>query len=194
MNDHMIVQSVTTLGAVVLGFVLGQVSEWIRYRSRTKAKRKAIRRIIELETRNNISHIQNFWNTILARKTSWTSEDGGFPHAQLAEEISRVPFPPLTTAAWAANLGDIASVYSQYELEAMWRHQRDLERLESYYIFFCEARHERQETNRFSQAMHGKSIMGTMIGGIGFLESVKEPAKEFKQLIESVMAFQGVDS
>lgn len=194
MSDLETMRSVTTLGAVVLGFVLGQTSEWFKSQRKAKKQKKAVRRLIELETKNNISHIQHFWNAILERKESWNSEDGAFLYAQLADQASRVPFPPLTTDAWRANLGEVAAAYREPELEAMWRLQRELERILSLHAFFCEAQSERRDSSRFSHAVHGNSAVGAIISGFGFSDSVKEPAKEFKALIENVSAFEVINA
>ena len=71
----------------------------------------------------------------------------------------------------------------------MWRLQRDIERLQALYAFFCEAQSERRVSSRFSHAVHGHPFVGSMVSGIGFAEAVKEPAKEFRALIEEVIAF-----
>lgn len=194
MIDLETMRSLTTLGAVVLGFVLGQTSEWIKSRKKARKQSKAVRQLIQLETKNNICHIQKLWSAILERKDSWNSEDGTFLYSQLADQASRVPFPPLTTDAWLANLSEVTAAYTEYELEAMWKFQRDLERILSLHAFFCEAQSERRDSSRHSHVVHGSSTMGAIISGFGFSESVKEPAKEFKTLIESVSAFKAINA
>lgn len=193
MNDSETMRSVTTLGAVVLGFLLGQTSEWFKSRRKAENQRKSVRRLIGLETKNNISHIQSFWNAILERKESWNSEDGAFLYAQLADHASRVPFPPLTTDAWRTNLGEVANAYTESELEEMWILQRELERILSLHAFFCEAQSERRDSSRFSHSVNGSSVFGAISSGIGFSESVKDPAREFKALIESISAFEVIN-
>lgn len=190
MSDSEIMRSVTTLGAVLLGFLLGQTSEWFKSRRKAKKQRESIRRLIELETKNNVSLIQEFWNAILGKKESWGSEDGSFLYAQLADQASRVPFPPLTTDAWRANLGEVATAYTELELEAMWKLQRELDRIFSLHTFFCEAQNERRDASRFTHTMHGSSVMGAIISNFGFSDSVREPAREFKDLIASVSVFK----
>lgn len=194
MSDPETMRSVTTLGAVVLGFLLGQTSEWFKSRTKANKQRKSVRRLIELETKNNVSHIQHFWNAILEKEERWNSEDGSFMYTQLADQASRVPFPPLTTDAWRANLGEVTAAYTEYELEAMWRLQRELERILSLHAFFCEARSERRDSSRFSPAVLGSSALGAITSGLGFAASVSEPAREFKALIESVSAFEGINA
>lgn len=189
MSEPETIRSVTTLGAVVLGFALGQTSEWFKSRRKAKKQKKAVRRLIELETKENVSRIGHFWNATLAKKEEWKSEDGEFLYGQLADQVSRIPFPPIAVDAWHANLGEVASAYTEHELVGMWRLQRDIERLQALYAFFCEAQSERRESSRFSHAVHGHPFIGSMVSGIGFAEAVKEPAKEFKELIEGVLAF-----
>lgn len=112
----------------------------------------------------------------------------------LLTQASRVPFPPLTTDAWRANLGEVANAYTESELEAMWKLQRDLERILSLHAFFCDAQSERRDFSRFSHAVNGNSVFGAISSGIGFSESVKDPAREFKALIQSVSAFEVINA
>ncbi|WP_423459469.1 hypothetical protein [Ottowia sp. VDI28] len=190
MSDLETMRSITTLGAVLLGFLLGQASEWFKSRRKAKKQKESVRRLIELETKNNVSLIQKFWNAILERKENWDSEDGSFLYAQLADQASRIPFPPLTTDAWRANLGEVAIAYTEPELEAMWKLQRELDRILSLHAFFCEAQNERRDASRFTHTAHGSSAMGAIISSFGFSDSVMEPAREFKKLIENISAFK----
>lgn len=190
MSDPETMRSVTTLGAVFLGFLLGQASEWFKLRRKAKKQRDSVRRLIELETKNNVYLIQKFRNAILEKKEIWNSEDGSFLYNQLAEQASRVPFPPLTTDAWRANLGEVAAAYTESELEAMWTLQRELKRILFLHNFFCEAQNERRDTIRFSHSVHGSPAVGAIMSGVGFYDSVREPAREFLDLIERVSAFK----
>jgi hypothetical protein len=190
MSDPEMTRSITTLGAVELGFALGQAAEWVKSWRKAKKQKKTVRRLIELETKNNLSHIQQFWKVVLERKEDWNAEDGEFLYGLLADQASRVPFPPLTTDAWQANLGEVASAYTESELEAMWKLQRDLKRIQSLHSVFCDAQSERQDSSR----MLGYSAMGAIISGSEFAEAVREPAKELKALTESVLAFDVVNA
>lgn len=190
MSDPETMRSLTTLGAVILGFLLGQTSEWFKSRRKAKKQKKAVRRLIELETKNNVSHIRHLWNAIQERKDNWHSDDGAFLYEQLADQASRVPFPPLTTDVWRANLGEVAAAYTEFELEEMWKLQRELERVYSLHAFFCEAQSERRDSSRHTHAVRGSSAIGAFVSSLGFYESVKEPAKEFKVLIENVLMFE----
>ena len=185
-----IFRSITTLGAVMLGFILGQTSEWFKSRRKAKKQRSSVRQLIRLETTNNVSHLINFRSSILEKEESWASDDGTFMYVKLADQASRVPFPPITMEAWRANLGEVASVYDETELERMWCLQRDLERLQALHLFFCEAQSERRTSSRHASSMHGHRVFGSMISGFGFSESVKEPAIEFKELMDRVAIFQ----
>lgn len=194
MSDPETMRSFTTLGAVVLGFLLGQTSEWFKSRRKASKQRRSVRRLIELETRNNISHINKFWDTIIKENEIWKSKDGSFLYVQLAYQASRAPFPPLATDAWLANLGEISSSYTESELEEMWNFQRVIERIHSLHAFFCEAQVERRNSRRHSHAMDGTAVMGVLVSGADFSESVREPAKEFKSLIEAVSEFEVISA
>lgn len=91
-----IFRSITTLGAVMLGFILGQASEWFKSRKKAKKQRSSVRQLIRLETTNNVSHLINFRNSILEKEESWALDDGTFMYVKLADQASRVPFPPIT--------------------------------------------------------------------------------------------------
>ncbi|MDT7042625.1 hypothetical protein [Candidatus Nitronereus thalassa] len=188
MNEQEALRSFTTLGAVILGFLLSQISEWVKSKRKSDKKRLAIRSLIELETKNNISYISEFWQSILASKEKWNDEGGAFLYVQLAEQASRKPFPQLTTDAWKANLGEMPTVYSQVELEKLWKLQRNIERLLSLHYFFCEAREEKMETSRFYKGLN-KSSVGMIFSQLGFTDSVLELAKEFKSLSETILLF-----
>ena len=183
-----VIRAITTLSAVVLGFALAQGSEWIKYQRRAASRRKAIRCLINLEASSNCASIRRFWAAMLARRSEWIGKDDAFPFVDLAQEASKVPFPPLDISAWEANLAEVASAYSEAELERMWRLQRSLHQLQSLHRFFCEASGERRESYRGACA-DGHSAVAMMSSGIGFTDSVANPAREFKALAEEVMAF-----
>lgn len=185
MAEQDIVRAITTFGAVVLGFGLGQVSEWIKSKKASRKKEQSLRQLINLETENNVFEIKSYWNKIIGSYDSWESENGKFKFVQLAKAAASNPFPFLSTDVWKANLGEVASVYSESELNKLWHFQKKLERLSSLYIYFSEARDEKNETNRF----HGGS-MGNIVSTYGFADSVRDHAPELKNIIEEIIKFE----
>lgn len=192
MADTETLRTITTLGAVMLGFMLGQTSEWVKSKRKAKKQRISVRRLIQLETVNNISRLNRFMSSVLEKMSS-DSEDGEFMYVQFADQVSRIPFPPITTEAWRANLGEVASVYDESELERMWCFQRDLEQLHSLHLFFCEAQSERMAMERLATSEYGHGALRSLIGGNRFANSVEEPAKIFKDLIDRLQSFQVTD-
>jgi hypothetical protein len=180
---------VPTLVGVLVGFLLSQLSEWCKSRSQAARRRSAVRRLIRLEANSNRDHIRDFWNTILARRNTWSDEAGEFPFVDLARETSKVPLPPLDIGAWQSNLGEVPSAYKEPEMEGLWRFQRSLKRIQALHCFFCEAASERRDSARHSQSEGGFSI-AAFASGLGFADSVMIPAKEFKTLAEQVLAYE----
>jgi len=76
----------------------------------------------------------------------------------------------------------------------MWQLQRDLERVQLLHEFFCEAQSERRKSTRFVQEQSGYGLIGAFASGAHFAEAVKEPAREFKDLIESLINFEVVNA
>lgn len=189
-NDSEILRSITTLGAVFVGFILGQISEWIKSTKKSKKQKNSVRKLIELEIKNNIKHVENFWKWIIESDNEWKSEDGSFRYVKLADKATLTPFPPLTTAAWGANLNEVTKAYTEHELEAIWDFQRKLEHVRSLYNFFCESQNNRKEYRINSYASRHNPAIGSLIGSINFSESVYESAKEFKILVEKIIEFK----
>jgi hypothetical protein len=182
-------RTITTLSGVLFGFILSQASEWLKSRSQSQRRRSAVRRLIRLEANSNRDHIREFWNTILARRNTWRDEAGEFPFVDLARETSNVPLPPLDIGAWQSNLGEVPSAYKEPEMEGLWRFQRSLKRIQALHCFFCEATNERRDSARQSGAQRGFSIPA-IAGELAFTDSVMIPAKEFKALVEQVLAYE----
>lgn len=184
------IRPITTLGAVVLGFALGQASDFIKVRRQAKKRRLGVRRLIALEAAHNIVLAREFWESILSNEETWETEDGKFSYARLALHASQTPYPQIKTAAWHANLSEVVSTYGEDELEKIWRFQVDLERLYSLHAFFCQASEERRDTKQFSHAAHRNPIMGNLVGHLQFNGAVHEPAREFKKLITQIIELE----
>ncbi len=189
MEEQEVTRAITTISAVILGFCLGQISDWIKSTKALRKKEKSLRQLITLEIENNVLEIKHYWNKVLGSSDSWETEDGDFRFVQLAEEAANNPFPFLSTDVWKANLGEIASVYSVTELNKLWYFQKNLERLSSLYIFFSEAKDERNETNRFHDVNNGAGI-GDIISMYDFSDSIREYAPEYKSLVEKIITFK----
>lgn len=183
-----VIRALTTLGGVVLGFALSQVAEWVKYGRRTESRRRSIRALIALEAGSNCSSIRHFWNAILARRQRWVGDNGAFEFVALAQVASTVPFPPLDVSAWQANLAEVASAYSESELERLWELHRALHRLQSLHCFFCEASNERKDSYKSARA-EGHVGLAAMTSSLGFSDSVTGPAEQFKSLAEKVITF-----
>ncbi|WP_421910621.1 hypothetical protein [Marinobacter sp.] len=187
MSDIEMIRPLTTLGAVVLGFVLGQASDFIKVRRQAKRRRLGVRQLIALEAGHNIVLVRDFWQSILSNEETWETEDGEFPYVRLALHASQTLYPQINTGAWSANLGEVVSSYGKDELEKIWRFQVDLEKLCSLHDFFCRANDERRDTTQFSHAAYGNPMMGNLTGSIQFSGAVNEPAREFKKLITQII-------
>lgn len=186
MNETEIIRSATTLATVLFGFLLGQISEWVKNKRKSKFKSASIRKIISLEKKHNTALLKNYYDAIISSAKEWETESKEFRYVQFVEQAARTPFPTLTTEAWQANLGEVTSVYKENELEQFWEFHIQLKALTSMHDFFCEAKQQRHETTRFHESKNGPGI-GGIIGGLGFSETVREPAKEFHRTLLSVI-------
>lgn len=178
MNNSELIRTISTLGAVLLGFALAQFADWIKSKKNAKKNKKAVRCLISLEVNSNIMYIRDFQKNIF-EDTSLIKPDGDFPYSALADRAARISFPPITVAAWQANLKEVATTYTETELEAIYSFQNKLARLNSLHLLFCEAQTKRQQTIR----------AGNMINNLNFAASTKEPSKEFKSLLDDITLF-----
>lgn len=188
MAEQDIVRALMTLGAVVLGFILSQLSESIKNRLKIRGKHKSLKMLICLEVSKNIHHLRDYWKEILDSKEEWHSEEGEFLYTQLASSVGSRPFPTLNTLAWQANIGNVASAYDEEELTEIWEHYAKIEKLKEFYRFFYEAVKEKQQTSRFHQSNNERGIggmVGSLVSGFEFVGTVEDHSPEFKALLES---------
>lgn len=188
MNESEIIRSATTLVTVLFGFLLGQISEWVKNKRKYRSKNASIRKIVSLEQKHNTALLNNYYESIISSKSEWKTDDNEFRYVQFAEQAARTPFPTLTTEAWQVNLGEVTSAYQENELEQFWELHIQLKALASMHNFFCEASMQRRETTRFHNDKNGSGV-GGIIGGLGFRETVQEPAKEFHRILLSVTGY-----
>ena len=189
MAEKEIIRAVITIGAVFLGFILGQVSEWIKSIRFFRQKKRSIRKLIDLEVGENISQIKTYWDKLLKSREAWESEKGKLNWVQLAEDVANDPFPIISDNAWVANIGEVSSAYNESELVELWDIYNNINKLYSLHLFFVEAADERRDTDRFYYETHG-SGMGTLIGGTNFAHRVEGHTLEFKKLIEKILNYQ----
>tara|TARA_R110002167_G_scaffold245742_2_gene451134 strand:+ start:759 stop:1337 length:579 start_codon:yes stop_codon:yes gene_type:complete len=188
LTEQEIVRALITVGAVILGFLLGQFSDWQKTKKASSSKERSIKKLISLEIKLNISRVKNYWDKVLDSHETWETDDGGFMYTQLAEAAVKNPLPLLTSNAWKSNLGEIVAVYNETELEKLWDFQNKLERLYSLHSFFADAVNERRETRRFHDATHGSGA-GMFISSFSFVGSVNNHAPEFKAIVDELLNF-----
>lgn len=68
--DAELLRTVTTLSAVILGFVLGQVAELFRTRRTSRKASAATRAIVELEIAQNRTMLSDYWHKVIASSYS----------------------------------------------------------------------------------------------------------------------------
>ncbi len=188
-SNQEIIRALINIGAVILGFLLGQISDWVKTKRVNSMKKRSVRKLISLEVTQNIDRVESYWEKVLGSHEIWVGENKEFMYIQLAEAAAKNPFPLLLKDSWNANLNEITSAYSEEELEKIWNFHSDLERLSSLYVFFCEAVDEKKDTNRFHNATHGAGF-GMIMSGLGFADSVRDHAPEFKQVVERIIKFE----
>ncbi len=68
MADSETTRTLTTLGAVILGFALGQVAEFFRSKRADRKLKKSTRALVELEMARNRSLLSEYWQSVIKSK------------------------------------------------------------------------------------------------------------------------------
>ncbi|MEX0739040.1 MAG: hypothetical protein WD071_06845 [Pseudohongiella sp.] len=179
-------QAIITISAVLLGFVLGQLSDYFNARSLHRRKGESLRALIRIELEQNARELNLYWSSILDSMNGMHNDKNEFKYALMASEVSEAPFPQLYEDAWLSNLGDVPSYFDYQEIESIWSFYKKLGRLNSLYAYFVNANEDRKTTARDMNA-RGDVVIGTLMGNWDFTGSVSDHAKEFKTLIEDVI-------
>jgi hypothetical protein len=174
--------------AVVVGFLLAQVSEYLKRRKVEKATKASVRRLIRLEINSNIENLVKLNEAIQDYRGEWLNKEGEFQIVRYAQTVSRMPIPYLSSRAWEANLASVANAYSEEELQRIWEFHHDVERLVVLHKFFLQARDERKESK--SRLNANKGFVGDVISGIEFSENVRSHAPEYKKILEEIVEYQ----
>ena len=120
MDESDIAKAIITLSAVAFGFVLSQLAESYRGKSRTAGENESLKKLIDLENCRNQELLKNFWMGVISRKKNWFDSQGELNPLQVGYEAIRYPFPKLSSRAWEANIGKVASAYTSVEIEKIW--------------------------------------------------------------------------
>ena len=111
---------ISTLGAVLLGFLLSQFSEYIRVIKENNIQKGNIHNLIGKETKQNIKLITEFWTLISLRLEEASPKEESARIKILAKIIGRSPSPHICTHVWHSNLNEIPRFFSQLEIDKLW--------------------------------------------------------------------------
>lgn len=81
--DMKYINPMTTIIAVVIGFVLAEGASWLRARSESKGAANTTRSLVEMEIESNKRLLFEYWRTIIASTDKWYSQEGQFNYVKL---------------------------------------------------------------------------------------------------------------
>lgn len=187
--DAELLRTVTTLSAVILGFVLGQVAELFRTRRTSRKASAATRAIVELEIAQNRTMLSDYWHKVIASCDSWRETDGAVSYIKLARAVIKFPFPPIGKSVWLASLGNLTSSYSPGALAELWGTHEAFDRLS-----VLRRQMEVLEQDSESAGRHAESrndmplgILSTLVGSAHFANSAELFAREFETQMRAAL-------
>lgn len=193
--DAELLRSVTTLCAVILGFVLGQVAELFRTRRTSQKVSVATRAIVELEVEQNRAMLSDYWHKVIASYDSWREEDDAVNYIKLARAVIKFPFPPIGKSVWLASFGNLASSYSPEALSELWGTHGAFDHLS-----VLHRQMEILEQGSESAGRHAESrndlplgFLSTLVGSAHFANSVEHLAREFEVKMRCALRQSFVD-
>ncbi len=189
MVDSEITRSLTTLGAVILGFVLGQVAELIRSKRTARKLKGSTRTLVELETARNRSLLSDYWSSVIASRDSWREKDETLNYIAVARALIKFPFPPIGKGVWLASFNNLASAYSPEELTALWTTHEAFDQLRLLYgqIEFLDRDAEGAGRYSESRSTLPTGILSALVGSAQFADDAKHFARKFETQMRSVL-------
>lgn len=193
--DAELLRSVTTLCAVILGFVLGQVAELFRTRRTNKKASTATRIIVELEVEKNRAMLSDYWHKVIASYDLWREEDGAVNYIKLARAVIKFPFPPIGKNVWLASLGNLASSYSPEALTELWGTHEAFD-----HLLVLHRQMEVLEQGSDSAGRHAESrndwpqgVLSTLVGSAHFANGAEHLARAFETKMRNALSLSFVD-
>ncbi len=184
------IRAITTLSAVVLGFLLSQLSEYFRRRRETKKQKENVRHLVQKEVRQNIELIRDFWTLIIDRLEDANSEKGAGQTSTLAKILGRSPLPHLSIHVWNSNLNEIPRTFSKDEIDRLWKFYQLLLEIEQRKVFFDKANESRVQSIQHARATRGAA--SGFISEQGFWEQIKQHVSVFESMINEIISFEAV--
>lgn len=193
--DAELLRSVTTLCAVILGFVLGQVAELFRTRRTSRKVSVATRAIVELEVEQNRAILSDYWHKVIASYDSWREEDGAVNYIRLARAVIKFPFPPIGKSVWLASLGNLASSYSPEALTELWVTHGAFDHLSVLHrqLEMLEQGSENVGRHAESRTDWPQGILSTIVGSAHFANGAEHLAREFEIKMRGALRQSFVD-
>ncbi|EJG1834132.1 hypothetical protein BKF97_RS23305 [Vibrio parahaemolyticus] len=186
MSEQEVIRTTTTLLAVILGFLLSQLAEWLKGRGKSSRKQKSVRALIKLEQKENYKKINSLWSSVFQNNRELFSDDGNFLYGTLITKVAETPTFVIKKEAWLANMHYLASAFDETQLEELWEFYINLERIQTLHVYFVDSQNEHQTAKRHYSAVHDNPIIGAIAAG-GFSDSAYGHAEEFKELLERLV-------
>lgn len=193
--DAELLRSVTTLCAVILGFVLGQVAELFRTRQTSRKASAATRTIVELEMEQNRAMLSDYWHKVITSYDSWREEDGAVNYIKLARAVIKFPFPPIGKSVWLSLLGNLASSYSPGELTELWGTHETFDHLSVLRRQMEILEQGSESAGRYAESRNDLPLgfLSTIVGSAHFANGAEHLAREFEIKMRGALRQSFVD-
>lgn len=189
MGDPETTRSLTTLGAVILGFVLGQLAELIRSKRADRKLKGSTRTLVELEVERNRSLLSDYWRHVIVSSDSWRGEDGALNYIKVARAVIKFPFPPVGKSVWLASFNNLASAYSSRELPALWSSHEVFDQLRLLHGQMEFLNRDSADVGRYTESRSDlpTGILSQLVGSAHFASGAEHLAQQFETQMRNVL-------
>ncbi len=176
------ISPIATVAAVIVGFILSQISEQIKSGQKSRKESVSIKKLIELEISKNSVALHGYLNGIL--KDDNCEEKGEFSAYTFGKRVEVAPFPTLSLDVWKSQLAKLPNIYTTTELSGLWNYFQAIEEIWLLHEHICEAH------NQASVSASRSSVSGNHFAyGLAFNNRAKDAANLLYQNIRFVIDY-----
>lgn len=182
MNDPETIRSLTTLFAVILGFILSQIAEWFRSKKSSRKIKASTQTLVDLEVARNRSMLADYWHRVAVADDSWRDENGALKYIKVARSIIKVPFPPVGKNVWLASFSNLALSYSSEALTELWSSHEAFDQLRDLYGQLESLERNSEDVGRHSESRSDwpTGILSKLVGSAHFANKAEHLAQQFE--------------
>ena len=182
MNDTETIRSLTTLVAVVLGFILGQIAEWLRSRKSGRKLIETTQTLVALELARNHSMLIDYWRRVASAYDPCHAENGVLNYIKVARAVIKFPFPPIGKNVWLASFNKLPLAYSPETLTELWSSYEAFEQLQMLYEQLESLERNSEDAGRYSESKGDwpTGILSQLVGSAHFSNRAEHLAQQFE--------------